>query len=207
VIRDVDESLAGWLGQLLPGVEVSFEPPGAPRRTGTVATKRLTIFLASVRGEPDGSTASWGTLRGAEGEAIGRLPPLRHYWFHYLLVAEADRTVAEHEVLGQVLAATAQSEVIPRACLTGSLADDDCTVLVRCAPAARTIDPQHLWSAWGTTPRASIELSVLTPLPITALREVAPPPSHIDVGVRRGAIGPQEPEPSLRRPTGRISEG
>jgi Pvc16 N-terminal domain len=212
VIRDLDASLAGWLGSLLPDVAISFEAPGSSRGQSeqATATASLSVVLLSVREDADASFSGWGELRADDGLLLGRLPPTRRYRFSYLLVAEAGDALLEHDVLGRVLAAAALYEVVPPEHLAGSLDGVGPEVLVRCAPATGTADPQHLWGSWATSPRACLELSVLAPLPLASLLEVPQPPRHIDLGAAKvpAAAGDEGAAMSARpRPTSRIQEG
>ena len=210
VIRDLDVTLAGWLGALLPGVSISFEPPGP----GGAHTKRaapvgcLAVVLLGVREEADGSLSGWAELRADDGLVMGRVPPSRRYRFTYLLVAQAADALTEHEVLGRVLSGAALHEVVPVEHLRGSLEGAEHAVIVRCAPATGSIDSQQVWGVLGTTPRASLELSVLAPLPLAALLDVAAAPRHIELGagwVPSDGSGTDQQEPPLR-PTRRIQE-
>jgi hypothetical protein len=209
VIRDLDDTLAGWLGGILPGVAISFEAPGsssAHSKPGD-AKVSLAVVLLSVREDADASFSGWGELRGDDGLLLGRLPPSRRYRFSYLLVAEAADALTEHNLLGRVLAGAALHEVVPPEHLAGSLEGVGPEVLVRCAPATAATDPQQLWASWAMPPRAWLELSVLAPLPLAALLEVVQPPRHVELGAAQvpAAVldGTGSPRP---RPTSRIQE-
>jgi hypothetical protein len=207
VLRDVDQSLTGWLTDLLPGVRVGCEPP-VPRTPSAGAEAAVHLHLHAVREDPGGSTVGWSDLRDGDGVVVGRLPPSRRFRLNYLLLPDARDTSAEHDLLGRVLAASALSETLPPEFLVGPLAEAHSTVLVRCAPSSPAVDTTHLWAAWGVTPRATLELSVLAPLPLAYLEEVAAAPSAFHLGARRTrADDGDQPAPARPRPAARISEG
>jgi hypothetical protein len=207
VIRDVDATLTAWLSSLLPRVTVACEAP--PEIAAPPKAPRLSLFLDDVREDPDSGTAGWAPLRGEDGVVVGRLPPAKSYRLVYLLIAQALDASAEHDILGRVLAGTALHEAVPSEFLTDGLAETGQAVLVRCAPASRTIDPRELWAGWGVAPRTTLELSVLAPLPLSFVADVASPPKHIELGAQRTppvpvAAGDRKDAP---RPTGHIHEG
>lgn len=217
MLRDVDGSLTAWLGALLPGVRVSCgSPPAAraapaepPGKGSTRVEATLHLHLHAVREDAGGSTVGWSDLRNGDGVVVGRLPPSRRFRLNYLVVPQARDTATEHDLLGRVLAGTALSETLPGEFLTGALGDAESTVLVRCAPATSAVDTTHLWAAWGVAPRATLELSVLAPLPLSYVDEVATPPSQVALGAARRTrpVEDEQPLPSRPRPTARIDEG
>jgi hypothetical protein len=215
VLRDVDASLSAWLGALLPGVRVSCESPAhhteraeSSGKARARAEATVHLHLHAVREDAGGSTVGWSDLRNGDGVVVGRLPPSRRFRLNYLVLPQARDTATEHDLLSRVLAGTALSETLPVEFLAGALGDAESTVLVRCAPATLSVDTTHLWAAWGVAPRATLELSVLAPLPLAYVEEVAAPPSQIALGAR-AAPGPtveKEPVPTAPRPTARIQE-
>jgi hypothetical protein len=214
VIRDLDATLAGWLGSLLPGTTISFEPPGTVEPPSAKAAKGgvLSLFLDDVRMDSDASDAGWASLRGEDGVVVGRVPPTRRYRFAYILVAQAADALAEHDLLGRVMSGAALHEVVPAEHLAGDLAHAEGSVLVRCAPPKRWADPEHLWRAWGVAPRATLELSVLAPLLMPYIMDVAQPPSRLDLGTsssRTGHADGANGQEAAQRPrlTHRIQEG
>jgi hypothetical protein len=217
VLRDVDGSLTAWLRDLVPGVRVSCEPPASrPASDGSSGKGRtaasLYLYLHAVREDAGGSTVGWSDLRNGDGVVVGRLPPSRRYRLNYLLLPDARDAAAEHELLGRVLAGTALSEALPAEFLVGALGDahggPGTTVLVRCAPATSAVDTTHLWAAWGLSPRATLELSVLAPLPLSYVEEVAAAPSTVQLGAARRPrpTADESPAPARPRPAARIQE-
>lgn len=221
MIRDVDESLCAWLGEMVAemvsgtddAVSVTVGLPSAEE--GRTSGPALFLYLASVRQDSEGSLAAWDAVRADDELTVGRTPPLRRYRLAYLVVPQAPDAATEHELLGRVLAGGALSDVVPEEHLRGSLADAVRDVLVVCAPAEAQADTGALWLAWGLAPRAAVELSVLAPLPMGYVAAVAAPPSEILVGAARrepvtaGAASRGEGAsraPLRPPPRGRISE-
>lgn len=176
MLRDVDVSLAAWLATYLPpGGDIVFDiatPPAPPA---------VALYLHDVREEAELTPGNWSDVRGDGGVLVGRIPPQRRYRMTYLITAWAADTLAEHEILGNVLAGCAMHHVVPPDALRGCLADGDQVVMVRCAPFDRACDPRELWAAWRLPPRTTLELSVLAALPVAALVELAAPPRNLDL--------------------------
>lgn len=205
MIRDVDETLSAWFSSVLPGVAVSFDPPGTPRPSKGSAV--LHVHLADVREEDDLTTGGWASIRDDDGLVRGRVPSTRRYRFAYLLIAEASDVLTEHDLLGQVLAGTTLTSVIPDEHLTGALQLTEQVIVVRCAPEKRFSDPTHLWQAWGVAPRLALELTLLAAVPVAAMLEVAPPPEQIDLSTSRGVPHPPVVDQNGgRKPRARIEE-
>lgn len=214
MIRDVDETVRGWLAGLLEGVDITFDPPGAWVDPGSAPT--LSLHLYDVREDSSSSTAAWDDIRNAEGVLVGRYPPLRRYRFTFLVTAFAGDTLMEHGLLGDVLVATAGDAYVPDPYLAGCLVDMRGCVMVRCAPD-RGVDTHELWVAWRIPPRTALELTLLVPMPTAMIEVAGSPPSHIDL--RTGNGGPAQapsgngaradaaPSSPLPRPTSRIQEG
>ncbi len=178
MLRDVDLSLAAWLTGYLPAdATVVFDAAAGAGETPPV----LGLYLHDVREEAEMTPGNWSDIRGESGVLVGRMPPQRRYRMTYLVTAWATDTLAEHELLGNVLAGCALHHVVPTAALRGCLADTDQPVMVRCAPAERGLDPRELWAAWRIPPRTALELSALAALPTTALVDFPTPPRKIDL--------------------------
>lgn len=201
VLSDADDSLAGWLATLVPaGTAVALFGPDpsedTPRPRAETGAGTLLVHLHRVRESPDGSGAGWNELRSAEGAVVGRVPPTRRYRLTYLLTAVATDVRTEHDILGHVLSGSAATEVVPAAHLRGSLAVDaggePVAVLARCAPEESFVDPAVLWAAWRIAPRASLEMSLLVPMPQSYVGKVPDAPREIDLQSSR-----REPPPEL----------
>lgn len=196
----MDTSLSAWLSGYLPaGAAVVFDAPTGRSSNGSPA---LGLYLHDVREEAEITPSNWSSLRGEDGQVIGRQPPQRRYRLTYLVTAWANDPLYEHELLGNVLAGCALHHTIPAVALRGSLAEAGQAVMVRCAPVERGCDPRELWAAWRIPPRTSLELSVLAPMPVAALVQVASPPREIDVrSARKPTPVPDAPHrPHIREP-------
>lgn len=210
VIADVDQTVAAWLGRFVPKTKVVFTPP--PDSTSSSAKRSpsvLAVVLCDIREEPAAGEPGWSSMRDATGVTIGRRAPSRTYRLTYLLLACGRDPLEEHRVLGQVLAGSLLDEVVADDLLAGRLSTIDGVVTARCAPHQGTVDTRWLWPAWGIHPRATLELSVVAPMPQDLVVEVALPPSSVDLGVgrlppvRRSAEVNGDPP---RRPEARITE-
>lgn len=210
MIRDVDSSLAAWLAVLAPGVPVTFGVPGDLGSDDVVTT--LVLHLFDVQEEPGGG-AAWAPVRDGAGRVVGRMPPQRRYRLRYLLTAAAADTLAEHELLGHVLAGCALHEVVPAAHLAGALAMAGGDVVVRCAPARGDAGPDRPAAdpaeGWRATRRTTLELWVTAPLTLDAWQEAAPPPGHVELGAVRKSRSQALSTPAATEaqpPTRRVTE-
>jgi hypothetical protein len=208
VIADVDATVAAWLGRLAPDLDVAFSPPQDAVASSSNARTTLTAFLYDIREDPDAGVPGWTDLRGESGLTIGRHQPTRSYRFAYLLIASAADPVVEHEALGRVLSGSVLNEVVLDDDLAGQMKAVDMPVLVRCAPAARSVDSRDLWAGWGIRPRTALELLVCAPMPPAEVVQVAEPPSHLDLGARRLAPDriPEDGDGRLRSRTAGVRE-
>ncbi len=215
VIRDLDLTLAGWLGTVLDGTPVTFDVPpddpapapaaGRAEARGAAATT-VALELYDVRLDADASTAGWASVRDERGVEVGRVPPAKTYRLTYLLTAHGPDALTEHDVLGRVLTAAAAHEVVPAEHVVGSLAESARQVLLRCAPARPLTDAHERRGREGR--RVALELSLLASLPQGGLSDLAAPPSHVELGTRTPSPRPAVDRQALvPRPTARITEG
>ncbi|MEU6283999.1 Pvc16 family protein [Streptomyces sp. NPDC047028] len=187
MFHDVDETLRTFLAPWLPArTELSFEAPGAELRAaghgsaGKEGTSRksarrvVTLFLHDVREDVSGRGAGIADIRDAEHKVVGRARPVRRYQMTYLVTTEAGTAQKAHELLGRVLSAFATCDVLPAACLQGSLVGAPGALEVRVAEDIGPVGQSDLWSAWGTVPQASFTLMVVAPLVPEAHYEVGP---------------------------------
>ena len=224
MIADVDASLITWLARSLPDVSIVLAPPAAdpgtaPDKTAAPdkaaagrsgsADVTLMLYLGQIREELDSAEPGWSAVRNEQGVVTGRQAPTRSYRLSYLLVPFSADPLAEHLVLGQILASSALDTVLPDEVLRGSLIEVEHPIMVRAAPPNASLDTRELWAAWGLRPRATLELSVLAPMPPSAVSEVAAAPAHIEMGTSRlPSILPPKPqsEQAVPRPSHRINE-
>ena len=210
MIGDLDATLTAWLSELVPYASVSFDLPG-DQEGGAAKRSRaaLSLTLVDLQEAQSAGTHSWASQRSDEGQVVGRTPPRRVYRFTYLITATAKDTVAEHELLGNVLVQMASQEVIPETHLRGTLSECGPSLMVRLAPERPDAETHERWSPWLLTRRTTLELRIMAPIPSGALESVAPAPSEFHLAASGSYRPPTPPEAPRtgRRPTGRISEG
>jgi hypothetical protein len=208
MIGDLDATLTAWLSELVPYASVSLTSPDGAAGTTKQSRAALALTLVDLQEEQSAGTHSWSSHRSDEGQVVGRVPPRRVYRFTYLITAFAKDTVAEHELLGNVLVGLASEEVVPEPHLRGVLSDCGRSLMVRLAPERPEAAHLERWGPWQLTRRTTLELCVTAPIPAGALEAVAPVPSQFHLAAS-GSYRPPPSEPapqSGRRPTGRISE-
>ena len=191
MLADVDSSIRAWLAaELSPGTEIGFDPPGLltaiqrrPRRAAIV-----NLFLFAISENLDGMPAGPLRLRNADGRVTATLAPARSYHLSYLVTAWAADVTEEHELLGAVIGAHAERDVLDADHLRGSLrALDPLPMRLGWSPAAGR---QEMWGALGLPMRTAVELTVTAPALPSRLKAVAPPVEAIELDVHdtgRGA--------------------
>lgn len=95
MLRDLDLSVAAFLGRLLPaGTAIDFGPPqSASGAAAPDGVPLLGAFLYDVRETQPRATASM-LARDEDGRATGWQRPVRRYQVSYLLMAWPDRALA-----------------------------------------------------------------------------------------------------------------
>lgn len=184
MIADADSSLAAFLAAALPtGTTVTFDPPTAAMATAKVPT--LSCFLHRVVEDTSRRVADVVDLRGSDGRVTGRQAPVRHYQLHYLVSAWAATVADEHRLLGDVMRACLEGEVVPPELLVGALVGEPEPVLVRAGLPIPDRGPaaHEVWSSLGVALRASIDLVLVAPLRPVVDTEIAPPAEQITVGM------------------------
>jgi hypothetical protein len=194
MLRDADLSLANWFeGMLPPGTGVRFDAPRADwQQQGRGAGAGfLSAFLCEVsRDGRDLPPSGWSEVRNGEGRLVGRQAAPRYYRLAYLVTAwaaaagaEQDasrRTIEEHELLGALIDACTNTDILEDDHLTGTLAEAGLPSFVRCAihgPGPSAV--QGLWSGFGIAPRAHLVLELVAPVVPTPVTDLAPPTRQI----------------------------
>lgn len=185
MLADVDSSIRAWLAhELSAGVEIGFEPPSllaaSQRRQRQSAV--VNLFLYAITEDLDGMSAAPMRLRTADGRGTGRVAPPRSYHLSYLVTAWAADVSAEHELLGAVIGAHAEQDVLAPQQLRGTLRDLGRSLPIRIgwSPAAH----QEVWAALGVAMRTSVELTVTAPALPSRLKPLAPPVEERQLSVR-----------------------
>lgn len=211
MLHDADASLACWLARVLPGgTKVRFDAPDAGWASRPLDPPFVDAFLYDIREDGDQARpASWSAIRDADGKAVARQPPPRHYRLRYLVTAwtacpapaptpdrdmavpgSEDQATAEHELLGVLLSACIATDALPAGCLRGMLSNAGLPVLLRCAPADRNADPARCWAGFGLPPRVFLDLLLLVPLLPPPDSDLAPLPREIALDMTKpGAEG------------------
>jgi hypothetical protein len=209
VIKDAGQSLAAWLAAVLPeGTSVSLDPPDPAWASRTARHPLADAFLFDVREELRGQSSSPAALRNGDGTVGARQAPVRYYRLSYLISAWAADTPAEQEILGSIMAACAVDDVIPAACMHGSLIEAGLPVQIRCAPADPAAEPSELWRSLGLPLRTVIVIALTAPLVPVPRDVTAPPVRRLDLDVLSAPGGlPQPASPERKRwERGRITE-
>jgi hypothetical protein len=182
MFHEVDASLDTFLADRLPsGTTVSFDAPsGADGRRGG---PRVCLFLYNVAEDAGGLAAGWDEVRDEHHQVVRRQLPLRRYDLSNLVTAVAPSARDEHRLLGAVLRALANHDVLPAACLSESLAAAGRPVPLRTAARDPVVSGWQLWSALGMPPRACLDLVVTAPLLPDRPLAVASPPDSLDLSV------------------------
>ena len=189
MLDDVDRSLASFLeGRLAQEkVTISFEAPTADWAERVArAGPTVDLFLHDVREDLTARTADWDDVRGPDGRVLGRQPSPRRYLLSYLVSVWAGDAVAEHRLLGMVLEAVLERELIPPELLQGRLAEQEMPVMLQVAvrdiPTPEAFD---IWSSLGTPLRSSLGLLVAAPMVPALWTDLARPAERLDLGVAR----------------------
>lgn len=220
MIRDVDCSLAAWVGTMLPpGTTVRFDAPDPAWARHPPEQPFVDVFLYDIAQEVNGLSTEAVPIRDAEGRTVARQPQARRYRLSYLLTAWSADVAADHEMLGSVMTGCADAAIIPAEFVPGILAEAGLPVEVRCAPpreadgvsgASAAAGTAGLCQAFGIPPRAALALILVAPLIPAPRTDVAPPARSIELDVaalaeqsgdqpqRPGDLRP--PRPGERRP-------
>lgn len=192
MLRDADLSLANWFEGMLPaGTGVRFDAPRADwqQRGRGSGGAFLSVFLCEIsRDGRDLPPSGWSEVRNGEGRLVGRQAAPRYYRLAYLVTAwaaaadaghDASRgTIEEHELLGALVDACTNTDILEDEHLNGSLAEAGLPSFVRCAihdPSAT----QGLWSGFGIAPRAYLVLELVAPVVPAPVTDLAPPARQI----------------------------
>lgn len=187
VLRDADRSLANWLGRSLPpGVGLRFEAPASQWLTKPPEPLFVNAFLYQITQDTRGRQSGWSELRDSDGRVVGRQPAAQYFRLAYLITAwasghggDAERVLAEHELLGFVLDACAQHGVLPDDCVEGALAESGAKTVLEFPPADSSLATSGTWAGLGIAPRAHVELALVAPARPPVLTDLAPPAREI----------------------------
>lgn len=190
VVRDADRSLANWLGRSLPpGAGLRFEAPASHWLIKPPEPLFVNAFLYQISQDTHGRQSGWSELRDSEGRVVGRQPAAQYFRLAYLITAwasgqsgassDAERVLAEHELLGFVLDACAQHGVLPDDCVEGALAESGAKTVLEFPSADSSLAISGTWAGLGIAPRAHVELVLVAPARPPVLTDLAPPAREI----------------------------
>jgi hypothetical protein len=177
VIDEVDEALRLLVERELDGsgVETSFEAPTrdwAARRS----VPTIDLYLYDIREDRQRRNVGHEVVYDEAGVIVARRLPSRVFRLSYLVTAWTQRTEDEHRLLSQMLACILRNEVIPRALLTGSLADQPHNVPMTVAlPPSEDRSLSDVWTALGGELKPSLDVVIAAPIG-SALSMPAGPP-------------------------------
>jgi Pvc16 N-terminal domain len=201
MLRDLDLSVAAFLGRVLPaGTAVQFGPPAVSWVADPPGAPLLDAFLYDVR-EPQPPVADAVLARDRDGHPAGWQRPVRRYLVSYLLTAwpgagnggPAADGASEHELLGSVLTGCAVTGAIPADCLHGVLAGSDEPLPLVCAGRDRVADATGLWAGLGVPARTALDLRVVAPVVPPLLTELPAAVRSLEAGVQRKPPGQATP--------------
>jgi hypothetical protein len=192
VIDDLTRSLAALLHTHVDGVEVRTDRPEAAWSGGR--GRFLSVSLHKVAEARDRRQADWSDVRDANGGVLGRHAPARWFRCTYLVSAFGPDALAEHAMLGRVLAAAVTMESMPVEHLVGVLADETDPIVLNVA--SRGVDASDWWEAAGLSPRPVLEVMVVAPVRPPLDTQVAPPADSLTLDARKLPSGMAPAAPS-----------
>ena len=201
MLADLASSIRKWLtAELPPGTAVGFDQPHQlakaqrPPRAGLI-----NAFLYGIADAPTGMPAARIRVRNAAGRVTGSVAPVHFYHVSYLVTAWAADTEKEHELLGAVLEAHADEDVLGPEHLCGTLAGQSSGLPVRLGWSPASGGPD-LWGALGVPMRSAVDMTITAPALPSRMRKPAPlvEAAVLDVHdtVERA---PEPPQPRWRR--------
>lgn len=198
MLHEVDEAIETLVRRhVLDGadVDVAFE---APTREWSAKRQRpaLNLFLYDLREDLDRRVVPAQEVRDESGRVVERSAPPRFYKLSYLVTAWTKRPEDEHRVLGLVLAAFLQYEVLPAEVLTGTLTDYARHVRVQIGlPPPQDRSLSDVWSALGGELKPSLDLVISAPLDPQRYLEVGPP---VTAGLALTGVATSAPAAEVR---------
>lgn len=171
VMRELVRTRAG----VSPEVEVVFDAPtkdwAARRNTPTV-----NMYLYDIREDLRRRERGWSEQRGPDGVVVARRPAPRFFKLSYLVTAWTQRPEDEHRLLDSLLRCFLSIDAVPRAMVTGHLAETGLDVPVTVGlPPPEDRGFADVWSSLGGELKPSIDVVVTSPIDTGVVYEVGPP--------------------------------
>jgi hypothetical protein len=201
VLADLASSIRKWLtAELPPGTAVGFEQPiqlakaQRPPRAGLV-----NVFQYGIADAPIGMPAARIRMRNDEGRVTGSMAPVHFYHVSYLVTTWAADIEKEQQLLGAVLEAHADEDVLGPDHLCGSLAGQSAGLPVRLGWSPVSGGPD-LWGALGVPMRSAVDMTITAPALPSRMRKPAPLVEAAVLDVHDSVQRPLEtPQPRWRR--------
>jgi hypothetical protein len=205
MLRDADLSLANWLERVLPpDTGVRFDAPRADWESRGPGSAFVSAFLRTVcRDGKELPGSGWLEARDQDGRLVGRQPTARYFRLSYLVTAwaavvdgddDASRgTLEEHEMLGLLIDACTDTEVLPQDQLTGALAEAGLPCFVRCADEDAGRSTTNLWTGFGISAHTHLELDLVAPVVPPMVTELAVPAREIVLVGQQATPNPDAP--------------
>lgn len=188
MIHEVDESLRSLVRrEALGGTQVSvvFDAPNR-EWAAKVNAPTVNLYLYDIREDLRRRSRGLSNEYGERGTVVARHRPPRYFKLSYLITAWTRRPEDEHRLLSSLLLCLLRHDAVPRAHLTGSLAELPLTVPMTIAlPPPEDRSFADVWSALGGELKPSLDLVVSVPLIDAGSFAVGPPVTE-EGGLRLG---------------------
>ncbi|QXE33811.1 DUF4255 domain-containing protein [Streptomyces sp. GMY02] len=191
MIHEVDDALRSLVrGEALGGTQVSvvFDAPNR-EWAAKVNAPTVNMYLYDIREDLRRRSRGLANEYGERGTVVARHRPPRYFKLSYLITAWTRRPEDEHRLLSSLLLCLLRHDAVPRAHLTGLLAELPLTVPMTIAlPPPEDRSFADVWSALGGELKPSLDLVVSVPLVGAGTFAVGPPVTE-DGGLRLGMEG------------------
>uniref|UniRef100_UPI0009A057C8 DUF4255 domain-containing protein n=1 Tax=Streptomyces lushanensis TaxID=1434255 RepID=UPI0009A057C8 len=195
MIHEVDDALRSLVrGEALGGTQVSvvFDAPNR-EWAAKVNAPTVNLYLYDIREDLRRRSRGLSNEYGERGTVVARHRPPRYFKLSYLITAWTRRPEDEHRLLSSLLLCLLRHDAVPRAHLSGLLAELPLTVPMTIAlPPPEDRSFADVWSALGGELKPSLDLVVSVPLVGAGSFAVGPPVTE-DGGLRLGMEGIDRP--------------
>ncbi len=178
MIHEVDETIRSIVRRdVINGsdIEVVFDAPTkdwASRRNSPT----IDIYLYDIREDLKRRTSGNIDMRNDAGRVTGRRPIPRSFKLSYLITAWTQRPEDEHRLLSSLLMCFLARDSVPKALLTGRLAELQLPVPLTVAlPPPEDRSFADVWTALGGELKPSLDIVVSAPVDAAAALAAGPP--------------------------------
>lgn len=178
----LDDALRSFLLERVPlssrEVDIVFEAPDGDWAAG-VARPTINLYLWEVR--PNDDQAEFGFVEVTDDTGrVRRKAPLPRIDCRYLVTAWTSDVKDEHALLGRVLVAVLDHEVLDADHLSGGLAQIRPLPTLSLRPAGAT-SGSDFWSALGGQLKPALDLVVTITVDAGMIRQAGPPVEAVDL--------------------------